>query len=382
VKAVLFDMGNTLVAYWPRREFPEVLARAVGEVQAYLQQQDRLHIPEDVVRQRVQAEQGESADCRVRPLEGRLARIFDLADEPGAQMEVVCCRFMQPMFDRGRLYADTMPTLALLRAKGFKTAIVSNSPWGSPAGLWREEMARLGLAGRVDAIAFCGDVGWRKPARPIFDRVLARLGVQPEECLFVGDDPRWDLAGPRALGMQAVLIDRAGEVQAAGETPVRSLGELWAWLGQKGGDSRIAYALRHATGADRDGLYELHKATMRAYVERTWGWDENLQQQYFHQRFDPRQRRVIVVDGQDAGMMEVERSAEGLILSNIQIAPAYQGYGLGTAVIRDLLAEAQQGGLPVRLQVLRVNPARRLYERLGFIVVQETSTHFKMQWTP
>jgi len=69
-------------------------------------------------------------------------------------------------------------------------------------------------------------VGWRKPARPIFDAVLDRLGLAPERCLFVGDDPRWDLAGPRALGMRALLIDRAGEPALANESPIQSLEEL------------------------------------------------------------------------------------------------------------------------------------------------------------
>jgi FMN phosphatase YigB (HAD superfamily) len=50
---------------------------------------------------------------------------------------------------------------------GFRTGIISNSPWGSPANLWRAEVQRLELLDAVDVTAFCGDVGWRKPARAI-----------------------------------------------------------------------------------------------------------------------------------------------------------------------------------------------------------------------
>ena len=95
-----------------------------------------------------------------------------------------------------------------MRAQGIKTAIVSNTPWGSPAALWREELARLGLADAVDVLVFCPDCGWRKPARQIFDYALGKLKAMPEQCVFVGDDPRWDIAGPEAVGMAAVLIDR------------------------------------------------------------------------------------------------------------------------------------------------------------------------------
>jgi putative hydrolase of the HAD superfamily len=142
----------------------------------------------------------------------------------------MCRRFMVPIFGQGWLYPDTMSTLEALRDKGFKTAIVSNTPWGSPAALWRQEIERLGLRERVDVDVFCDDVGWRKPAPQIFEYVLQELDVEPGDCLFVGDDPRWDLVGPRALGMEAILIDRAGTMQVAGEEPIHSLDELWERL--------------------------------------------------------------------------------------------------------------------------------------------------------
>jgi putative hydrolase of the HAD superfamily len=88
--------------------------------------------------------------------------------------------------------------------------LVSNTTWGSPSVLWREEIARHGLIDFFDVVVFCRDVGWRKPARAIFEHTLAELAVSPDACLFVGDDPRWDVAGPRACGIEAILVDRAG----------------------------------------------------------------------------------------------------------------------------------------------------------------------------
>ena len=105
-------------------------------------------------------------------------------------------------------------------------AIVSNTTWGSPAILWREEIERLGLSKYVDTIVFCRDVGWRKPARQIFEFTLEKLQALPQYCIFVGDDPRWNLVGPRAIGIEAVLIDRRGATQDAGEKPIKSLHEL------------------------------------------------------------------------------------------------------------------------------------------------------------
>ena len=70
----------------------------------------------------------------------------------------------------------------------------------------------------------------RKPARPIFQLAVTQLQVEPQECLFVGDDPRWDLAGPQAIGMDTCLIDRQGLVLDEGTVSIQNLHELMAVL--------------------------------------------------------------------------------------------------------------------------------------------------------
>jgi putative hydrolase of the HAD superfamily len=226
--AILFDLGNTLVRYFHRPEFPAVLQQGITNVQVYLERQGVLRVTAESMWRRVQQEDHELPDHRVRPLEGRLARIFELdADRERNMMPALCRRFSQPALDRGQRYEDTLPTLEALRARGYRMAIVSNLPWGGPGGIWREEVVRQRLDEWVDAVVFCADVGWRKPARPIFASAMEQLGVQPPDCMFVGDHPEWDIAGARALGMEAVLIDRHNRVTGSQETPIRSLGELW-----------------------------------------------------------------------------------------------------------------------------------------------------------
>jgi len=218
-KAVLFDLGNTLVAYWHREEWPTVLDEAIAEVAAHLRDRALLNVSPEDLPPRVEAERGEREDPRVRPLRGRLARIFDLRE---VELET-CRRFMQPLFARARVYDDTMPTLEELRRRGIRTGILSNTPWGSPPELWREELDRHGLLEAVDAVAFCRDVGWRKPDPRPFEFICEKLGVSPGDCLFVGDDPRWDIVGPQRIGMDAILIDRTG---ARLTTDVKTLSRL------------------------------------------------------------------------------------------------------------------------------------------------------------
>ncbi len=230
-EAVLFDLGGTLVRYFERSEFPTLLEEAIGEVEAFLKQRGLLHVPADVMWKRVGAEDHEAADHRVRPLEGRLWRIFELGQTQEADcMGEMCRRFCRPLLARARCYDDTLPTLQQLRSKGLTTALVSNTPWGSPGALWREDLERLGLAEWLAVSVFCTDVGWRKPARPIFDCALGQLRLEPQLCLFVGDDPRWDLAGPRAMGMEAVLIDRSGAHADVAGRSIQGLHGLWSCL--------------------------------------------------------------------------------------------------------------------------------------------------------
>jgi len=142
----------------------------------------------------------------------------------------------------------------------------------------------------------------------------------------------------------------------------------------------FAYALRPVTEADYAWLWELKRRTMRAYVEQTWGqWDDGVQEIFFRQGFSPGKLRIIVAGGRDAGLLEVERNGREIFLRRIEIAPEFQRRGLGTAVVGDLAAEAVAARAPLRLQVLKVNPARRLYARLGLRAVGETATHVQMQ---
>lgn len=138
------------------------------------------------------------------------------------------------------------------------------------------------------------------------------------------------------------------------------------------------YSLRQATAADYDFLYGLLTATMKEYIEATWGWDEEFQRQRFADHFNPAKSNIVIARGRDVGQLSVIQKDDEIFLSGIFILPAYQGQGLGTTIINDVVAQAREKGLPVGLRVLRSNPARQLYKRLGFKIVEENDVHFIM----
>ena len=144
------------------------------------------------------------------------------------------------------------------------------------------------------------------------------------------------------------------------------------------------FSLRAATAGDYRWLWELKRRTMRPYVEQTWGsWDDRAQEDFFRRSFNSTAVQLIVLDRADVGLLHVEREARELFLANIQVLPEFQNRGLGAAVVRTVMESARSLRLPVRLQVLKVNTsARRLYERLGFVLVGETPAHAMLRWTP
>jgi ribosomal protein S18 acetylase RimI-like enzyme len=121
---------------------------------------------------------------------------------------------------------------------------------------------------------------------------------------------------------------------------------------------------------------------MQEYVEKTWGWDEGFQRGMFEEDFDPSSLMIIEKDREPIGCISVQRPGNEILLSAIEIAPSQQNQGVASQLIQELLDESDQSHLPVKLQVLKVNPARRLYERLGFQCTGETPTHYVMRREP
>jgi ribosomal protein S18 acetylase RimI-like enzyme len=139
----------------------------------------------------------------------------------------------------------------------------------------------------------------------------------------------------------------------------------------------MEYTLRPARDEDRDFLFRLRAAALGPYVAQIWGWDEGEQRERFERSFDPTHYRIVqLVD--DIGAIEVERREHEYYLSNIELLPEHQEKGIGTELIRSVIAEANRENVPVMLQVFKINPSRSLYERLGFVTIGETSTHYQM----
>ena len=138
--------------------------------------------------------------------------------------------------------------------------------------------------------------------------------------------------------------------------------------------------LRQASLADAEFIYRLVEVTMRSYVEQIWGsFSEELNRQNIAETIAAKNYSIIQCRGENIGAISVERHPDFIELSQLFILPQHQNKGIGTSLVRTLALEARQGGMPLRLRVLKSNPALCLYERLGFRVSSTTPERVYME---
>ena len=135
-------------------------------------------------------------------------------------------------------------------------------------------------------------------------------------------------------------------------------------------------SLRQAKPEDLDWLDKFYERMMRPYVELTHDWDEKR----FRKNYNTKTISVIQLDGEDIGMLKIEKRKDHLYLGDIQLKEAFQRRGIGTLLIRDVMEKAKADGLPLRLRVLRENPVMELYHRLGFVEIKEFKHCYELEW--
>ena len=104
-----------------------------------------------------------------------------------------------------RTYAGAGELLTALRAAGGTVILLSNAQ----ACFTRPELDRLGLTGKFDRIFISSEQGFKKPDPRFFTAPLRELGLEPGDCLMIGNDPVCDIEGAARVGMEAVYIQSA-----------------------------------------------------------------------------------------------------------------------------------------------------------------------------
>ena len=141
--------------------------------------------------------------------------------------------------------------------------------------------------------------------------------------------------------------------------------------------SMQALTLRAATEHDIPFLLALRRRTMSAHLAAS-GIDvsEADHLQRLRAAFDC--ASIVLHAGEPVGLLKVVRQEHEWELVQIQLAPSVQGRGFGTLLLQSLVAQARCAHASLKLSVLKTNPAKRLYERLGFITFSENAHSYEM----
>ena len=140
--------------------------------------------------------------------------------------------------------------------------------------------------------------------------------------------------------------------------------------------SAEAVALRPIADDDREFLVELYGSVREPELAHV-PWDDATRRAFIEQQFaaqDAHYRKhypgatldVIEIDGSPVGRLYVHRGARDIRIMDIALMPEFRRHGIGSDLLRTLIAEAQASGRTVSIHVEHNNPARQLYERLGF----------------
>jgi GNAT superfamily N-acetyltransferase len=154
-----------------------------------------------------------------------------------------------------------------------------------------------------------------------------------------------------------------------------------------------AVALRPVTPMDEEFLLTVYASTRTIEMAQVpWSeeqkasfvrWQFNLQRREYDANYPNTEHDVIVVDERPAGRIWVSRDDEQIRLLDIALLPEFQNRGVGTLLLRHLIDEAAGAKKPLRHMVFVLNAdARRFYERMGFVLIEELGAYQHMEWRP
>jgi GNAT superfamily N-acetyltransferase len=149
-------------------------------------------------------------------------------------------------------------------------------------------------------------------------------------------------------------------------------------------------ALRPVASGDEEFLFVVY-AGSRGDDLRGLGWSEERIAEFLRMQYVAQHRfleseyyraddQIVLMNGQAIGRVLVQRRDEEIRGIDIALLPPFRNQGVGTWLITQLQSEATRARKPLRIQVIRFNPAVTLLERLGFSRTSETGTHYQMEW--
>jgi ribosomal protein S18 acetylase RimI-like enzyme len=141
-------------------------------------------------------------------------------------------------------------------------------------------------------------------------------------------------------------------------------------------DQDFLLALYGTTRADELALVDWDEAQKAAFVRQQF----DAQHRYYQQIFPQGSFQVILADDVAAGRLYLDDGPDETRIVDIALMPHFQGHGIGTALVSQVLAGAAARGASITIHVERNNPALRWYARLGFRLVEDQGVYLLLRW--
>jgi ribosomal protein S18 acetylase RimI-like enzyme len=144
----------------------------------------------------------------------------------------------------------------------------------------------------------------------------------------------------------------------------------------------MTYLLKMASNNKKGFIYNVKKASNYHFVQEIWGWNEDYQIKDFETDYREDNFKIIETNNKDIGFLQLEENENNVNITEIHIIPEYQGCGIGSSIITDIVKQAVDKHKTVTIVCFIQNtPARNLYERLGFKITSITETHYEMVYS-
>jgi putative hydrolase of the HAD superfamily len=226
IKAVFFDLYQTLVHYQPSQEELEAAAlKNLGiDATAAALRHPIMKANEFISQQIAKKPLSRRSREETMALYTEYQRI--VLKEAGIAADEKIVMSLLGMMQQAKmdlvLFDDVIAALDNLKKRSFKLGLISNIEQNMS-----ETLDRLGLSARLDIIVTSQDAGFTKPKLEIYQYALNKAGVKPEEAVYIGDQYQVDIVGAKGAGMQGILIDRDNYYQEKLDCPkLKSLKDL------------------------------------------------------------------------------------------------------------------------------------------------------------